>query len=625
MITEKSLSVLMQIQPTIVHFSKMLASVLQLDVEIVDDKLTRIAGTGLFNQHLGHRLTNNSQLLRYVLETKKEKIVTHSCFDPLCLNCEDKDNCKEKAFIGTPIIFQDRCIGVISLVAVTSEQQERIRDNIHDFSDYVQHISNIFVAKLLDEQEGRSGAQKVLLSLIEFMDQGVLILDDSNHLKFANPHALKILHIPYEKISGKIVTIRPLTYFKSLNSGHLQHIVSYDGESNIIIGQLHVVNGCQMFLMAFHQSHAAIDMSEARAGENGLFIEHLVGKSEPVRQLKHLISRVAPSPSSILITGESGTGKEVVARAIHKLSNRSEKPFIAINCAAIPEQLLESELFGYVKGAFTGASANGKQGLIQAADQGTLFLDEIGDMPLLVQAKLLRAIESREVQPIGSSRTIPVDIRIVSATNQNLEQFVSEGKFREDLYYRLNVIPIALPPLRERYGDVELLVHHFLNVHTKRLGLVYPGISDEVMAVINAWPWPGNLRELSNLMEYLVNVVPPGEVIDISLLPPNFAKHAGQAINAPVLPGQIGGEAYQSDITIPVKTIPVKSVPIHANPPLPADDQSLHGETMLEEMEKQMIREALQRYDNKRQAAEELGIGIATLYRKIKKYELSAD
>lgn len=158
--------------------------------------------------------------------------------------------------------------------------------------------------------------------------------------------------------------------------------------------------------MAFHQSHAAIDMNEVRRDENGLLIEHLVGESEPIRQLKHLISRVAPSPSSILVTGESGTGKEVVARAIHKLSNRSEKPFIAINCAAIPEQLLESELFGYVKGAFTGASANGKQGLIQAADKGTLFPDEIGDMPLIVQAKLLRAIESREVQPIGSSRTI---------------------------------------------------------------------------------------------------------------------------------------------------------------------------------------------------------------------------
>lgn len=203
----------------------------------------------------------------------------------------------------------------------------------------------------------------------------------------------------------------------------------------------------------------------------------------------------------------------------------------------------------------------------------------------------------------------------MSATNQNLEQFVSEGKFREDLYYRLNVIPIALPPLRERHGDVELLVHHFLNVHTRRLGLVYPGISDEVMAVINAWPWPGNLRELSNLVEYLVNVVPPGEVIDISLLPPNFARHAAQMISGTAAPVQNTGDIHRSEITIPVRSVPAAAAD---------EDPALHGETMLEEMEKQMIREALQRYDNKRQAAEELGIGIATLYRKIKKYELSA-
>ncbi len=193
-----------------------------------------------------------------------------------------------------------------------------------------------------------------------------------------------------------------------------------------------------------------------------------------MRLLKSLITRIAPSPSSVLVVGESGTGKEVVARAIHRLSNRSDKPFIAINCAAIPDQLLESELFGYLKGAFTGASANGKVGLIQAANQGTLFLDEIGDMPLMLQAKLLRTVESREVLPIGSSKPIPVDIRIISATNQNLEQYIAEGKFREDLYYRLNVIPITLPPLREREGDIELLVHYFLSLHTKRIGIIYP-------------------------------------------------------------------------------------------------------------------------------------------------------
>lgn len=242
----------------------------------------------------------------------------------------------------------------------------------------------------------------------------------------------------------------------------------------------------------------------------------------PDASVEKLISRIARGPSSVMVAGESGTGKEVVARAIHKLSDRQAKPFIAINCAAIPEQLLESELFGYVKGAFTGASANGKPGLIQAANHGTLFLDEIGDMPLTLQAKLLRAIESREIQPVGASHPVPVDIRIISATNQNLAQFIAEGKFREDLYYRLNVIPLRLPPLRERQDDIELLIHHFLQLHTRRLELVYPGVSPEVIGLLKRYHWPGNIRELSNLMEYLVNVVPSGEVIDASLLPPNL-------------------------------------------------------------------------------------------------------
>ena len=311
-----------------------------------------------------------------------------------------------------------------------------------------------------------------------------------------------------------------------------------------------------------------------------------------MRQLKKLITRVAPSPSSVMIVGESGTGKEVVARAVHKLSDRQAKPFIAINCAAIPEQLLESELFGYVKGAFTGASANGKTGLIQAANHGTLFLDEIGDMPLTLQAKLLRAIESREIQPVGASHPVPVDIRIISATNQNLEQFIAEGKFREDLFYRLNVIPLRLPPLRERQDDIELLIHYFLHLHTRRLELVYPGVSPEVIALLKNYRWPGNIRELSNLMEYLVNVVPSGEVIDLSLLPPNLIS---------------SGKVNERESS-------------RAAPASVAKEEE--GGTALEEMEKQMIRDALTRYSNKKQAADELGIGIATLYRKIKKYEL---
>ena len=582
-------SVLMQIQPTIQRFARMLASVLQLEVEIVDENLCRVAGTGAYGKFLGRQLSGNSRLLRHVLETKTEKVVTQSRFDPLCEGCDSKENCREKAFLGTPVILQDRCVGVISLIAVTHEQQEHISDNLREFSDYVRHISTIFVSKLLEDQGPGDNISKIFATMIDNMDQGVLVVDDESRVQFVNQTALKTLGVVQNNIIGKPVRFRPLTFESNFTHGHMQHIVSWDDKSELIIGQLHNIQGRQLFLMAFHQSHTSFSVANAPDEPH---IEQLVGECRVMRQLKRLISRIAPSPSSVMVVGESGTGKEVVARAIHKLSGRRNKPFIAINCAAIPEQLLESELFGYVKGAFTGASANGKTGLIQAANTGTLFLDEIGDMPLMLQAKLLRAIEAREILPIGASSPIQVDIRIISATNQNLAQFIAEGKFREDLFYRLNVIPITLPPLRERQEDIELLVHYFLHLHTRRLGSVYPGIAPDVVEILRKHRWPGNLRELSNLMEYLVNVVPSGEVIDSTLLPPNLLNN---------------GTTEQSDVT--------EASEAH----LSLDDA---GGTALEEMEKQMIREALSRHNSKKQVADELGIGIATLYRKIKKYEL---
>ena len=582
-------SVLMQIQPTIQRFARMLASVLQLEVEIVDENLCRVAGTGAYGKFLGRQLSGNSRLLRHVLETKTEKVVTQSRFDPLCEGCDSKENCREKAFLGTPVILQDRCVGVISLIAVTHEQQEHISDNLREFSDYVRHISTIFVSKLLEDQGPGDNISKIFATMIDNMDQGVLVVDDESRVRFVNQTALKTLGVVQNNIIGKPIRFRPLTFESNFTHGHMQHIVSWDDKSELIIGQLHNIQGRQLFLMAFHQSHTNFSVANAPDEPH---IEQLVGECRVMRQLKRLISRIAPSPSSVMVVGESGTGKEVVARAIHKLSGRRNKPFIAINCAAIPEQLLESELFGYVKGAFTGASANGKTGLIQAANTGTLFLDEIGDMPLMLQAKLLRAIEAREILPIGASSPIQVDIRIISATNQNLAQFIAEGKFREDLFYRLNVIPITLPPLRERQEDIELLVHYFLHLHTRRLGSVYPGIAPDVVEILRKHRWPGNLRELSNLMEYLVNVVPSGEVIDSTLLPPNLLNN---------------GTTEQSDVT--------EVSEAH----LSLDDA---GGTALEEMEKQMIREALSRHNSKKQVADELGIGIATLYRKIKKYEL---
>jgi formate hydrogenlyase transcriptional activator len=226
----------------------------------------------------------------------------------------------------------------------------------------------------------------------------------------------------------------------------------------------------------------------------------LIGSSEKFRALLDNIDMVAPVDSGVLIQGETGTGKEVIARAIHEASARRKNRFVALNCAAIPGTLLESELFGYEKGAFTGAVAQ-TLGRFQAADRGTLFLDEIGDLPLELQPKLLRALQEKQFERLGSGHTLHVDVRVIAATNQDLESMVEERKFRADLYYRLNVFPMTLPPLRERLEDIPPLAEHFVQKFAKQQGKVIDTIPDEVMTALEGYDWPGNIRELQNVIE----------------------------------------------------------------------------------------------------------------------------
>lgn len=226
----------------------------------------------------------------------------------------------------------------------------------------------------------------------------------------------------------------------------------------------------------------------------------LIGSSANFRAVLDLVNMVAPTDCAVLVQGETGTGKEVIARAIHEASPRRQHRFVAINCAAIPGALLESELFGHERGAFTGAVTQ-RVGRFQTADRGTLFLDEIGEMPLELQPKLLRAIQEQEFERLGSSETTRVDVRIVAASNQNLAQQVNERRFRIDLYYRLNVFPITLPPLRERAGDIRLLAAHFLETFARRQGKSIDHVPDDVLAAMERYSWPGNIRELQNFME----------------------------------------------------------------------------------------------------------------------------
>ncbi|MBV8764038.1 MAG: sigma-54-dependent Fis family transcriptional regulator [Hyphomicrobiales bacterium] len=250
-------------------------------------------------------------------------------------------------------------------------------------------------------------------------------------------------------------------------------------------------------------------------GRNGF--EQLVGTSPAFRRVIEQIGEVCSSRATVLLTGESGTGKEVVARAIHFNSPRKAKPFIAVNCAAIPEGLIESELFGHLKGAFTGAVAN-RRGRFADADEGTVFLDEIGEMPTSVQAKILRVLQERSFEPVGSGRTEKVDTRVIAATNRDLRQAVAQNAFREDLFYRLNVFPIALPALRERKEDIPALAQHFLKLATETIGKRVVGVTPAALAAMSNYHWPGNLRELQNCVERAV-IVARGSAIDVSDLP----------------------------------------------------------------------------------------------------------
>ena len=277
-----------------------------------------------------------------------------------------------------------------------------------------------------------------------------------------------------------------------------------------------------------------------RAGEKA----PLVGHSLSMRQIFEIVAKVADSPSTVLITGESGTGKELIARELHRGSPRRDKPLIKVNCAAIPKDLVESELFGYERGAFTGAVGS-KPGRFELADGGTLFLDEIGEIPVEMQVKLLRALQESEFERVGGIKTLHVDVRLIAATNRDLKALIADGRFREDLFYRLAVVPVSLPPLRDRREDIPLLVHHFIGKYNQRLGKRVERVDDEAMQMLLGYSWPGNIRELENLMERSV-LFADGSIILGSSLPDALRERSAVAAVPIAAVGPLGAIAAPS-------------------------------------------------------------------------------
>jgi DNA-binding NtrC family response regulator len=320
----------------------------------------------------------------------------------------------------------------------------------------------------------------------------------------------------------------------------------------------------------------------------------VVGSDHRMVRILDLVSAVAPSKTTVLMTGESGTGKSLIARAIHERSPRRDKAFVEISCGSIPETLLESELFGHAKGAFTGAYAD-KQGKFAAADGGTIFLDEINSAPASMQLKLLRVLQERRFEPVGSNRTVEVDVRVVLASNQPLETLVAEGRFRQDLYYRINVVTIELPPLRERADDIPVLAAHFLRQHAGELGKQIAGFSPEATAALVRYRYPGNVRELSNIVERAA-VLTRGQTIALDDLPAHVIENAPGGAASRMSAGATGGAASEDAPWIPM-----------------ALDEAMR------EPERRFLIKALKANDwNRQKTAEQLGINRTTLYKKMK-------
>jgi len=570
------------IQNELIYFVQAISEVLKVDVQIIDYQYNRVAGTGYWKNKINENIKDYAYITKRVFRTGKNAVIENPRENLICNNCNKKEFCKETMEISIPIRFGKRIIGTIECVCINKEQKEHIVNNKTTYIVFIEQMAKLLESRVIEELEKRKKLKvlDLLDNVLNKLNEGVITIDSNHSIVNSNNYAKRILKIDNHS-SNKISIKETGNMVLKLQ----EYKIEYNGNTFIVVGERYDVNyGDQEIneVIVFTSKETLKEQFlELSGSKHNIELDKIVGNSSVVKELKRKISTVASSESTVLITGESGTGKELVARALHNESNRSNKPFVAVNCAAIPDTLLESELFGYSKGAFTGANPKGKIGKIELADGGTLFLDEIGDMPLYMQAKILRVIEDKSIVKLGDIQEKLLDIRIVAATNKNLEEMIRENVFRGDLYYRLNVIPINIKPLRERKEDIKTLFLHFL----KKYGIIFDKkvtvVSEEIWKYLYTYEWPGNIRELENVAEYSVNMLNSNEIISVEHLP--------------------------NKILINKKS----NIEINTN---------------LDDVERQLIKEYLNTYglsvEGKKRVAEKLGVSIATLYRKIKKYNI---
>lgn len=587
-------SQLRNVQAAVVSYAGIISKIAGVDVEVVDENLYRVAGTGMFAAGVDANMAQEGHVYRKVLETGERRVIYQPGEELVCQGCPNFLHCPEEIELAMPILAEDHPIGVIGLVGSSREQKLHILENEALFLELIEQIADFISVKAMERErdQQREALLSTLNATLGHIQQGILILGKGFQVTDCNRAATEQLETP--SLVGERILLEATG----------DNLAKYTEYSLTVLGRQYRLMGTYLqvpqptqeyqSVLIFYRSREIKERYFETAVLPAVDKTSIIGSSPATLKLKEEISQVAKSTSTVLITGESGTGKEMVATSIWRESDRRNKRFIALNCAAIPESIMESELFGYVKGAFTGADPNGRMGKFELANEGVIFLDEIGDMPLYLQSKLLRVLQERKIVRIGSNQLMDIDVRVIAATNKDLKKMVREKRFREDLYYRLDVIPLRVEPLRERLEDIEDLALFYSHRFAQKFGKKAPRLTEEVMDALKRYRWPGNVRELENAVEYMVNLMGEDGTLDVSMLPEDI--RTGNREPAVKIETVSGGRMGAGQIL------------------------------SLRELEKNAIRQALLQYGGhtagKALAAKKLGIGLATLYRKIQQYGL---
>lgn len=515
------MTLLYDIKSELQEIIESLHDVTNVDMAIVDDELYRVAATGVLANTIGEKAPVNS-LFHKCLKTAETYFIDDPRVNEFCIECENLYKCSELVEMCLPIKYDNRIIGVIGLCAFDEKTKESFVKNKNRFYNLEIRIRDIIeeILKRRDYAELLEYRYLEFKTLINSINEGIVVADNHLNIQSANDYVIKRFDLNKQStnILSDILPDKILNKLKDGFCGDLGPVYINGNDYMVQINTFYFSSERKGHVLVFKDFKKMKDsiMKSNRDREFTTF-DDIVGESEAIRQARLQAVESAKVDVPVLIYGETGTGKEVFAKAIHFSSNRSKEMYMAINCGAISENLIESELFGYEKGSFTGALSSGKKGIFEVSTNGTLLLDEISELKYSTQVKLLRALEEKEIRRIGSSNVIKANPRIIAATNKNLSLLVEKKEFREDLFYRLNIIQINIPPLRERGYDVLLLARYFLDNFNKAYSKNIKGFTVKAEKLLLDYPFPGNVRELKNIIEYCV-IFENGETIDENMI-----------------------------------------------------------------------------------------------------------